>query len=240
MTVGTSGALRMVAPQPAGTTGTVAESLWTYRLDDQRAVIGAAISNGGKVVDWISELTGAPFDGPAMERAAAMDPDAHGLTLLPFLAGERAPIWSDWATGAVVGVKLATTSADLLRAGMESVSYRLALLYADLSTQADSDHLILANGGAILRSEPWLQMLADVFQHPIVALPPDEESSARGAALMALEYAGLIDSLADAADPVTYSRIIEPNPKHGEIYQAAMARQQRLLDLLYLDDKPLV
>jgi gluconokinase len=90
MTVGTSGALRMVAPQP-GTTGTVAESLWTYRLDDQRAVIGAAISNGGKVVDWISELTGAPFDGPAMERAAAMDPDAHGLTLLPFLAGGRWP-----------------------------------------------------------------------------------------------------------------------------------------------------
>ena len=201
-------------------------------------MIGAAISNGGKVVDWISDLTLSTFDGPAMELATTMEPDSHGLTMLPFLAGERAPIWSDWATGAVVGVKLATTAADLLRAGMESVSYRLALLYADLQTQADPDHQILANGGAILRSEPWLQMLADVFQHPVVALPPEEESTARGAALMALEYAGLIDSLADAADPVSYGRIIEPNPKHAVLYRTAMARQSRLLDLLYQEGKP--
>jgi gluconokinase len=238
LTVGTSGALRMVAPRPPGTELATPKSLWTYRLDDQGAVVGAAISNGGKVVDWISDLTHAPLDGTEMARAATMKPDAHGLTLLPFLAGERAPIWSDWVTGTVAGLKLATTPADLLRAGMESVSYRLARLYADLSTTAAQDHQILANGGAILASEAWLQMLADVFQHPIVALPPEEESSARGAALLALLYAGLIDSLEVTDDPVTYGRTIDPNPENAAIYQAAMARQQRLYDLLYENGKP--
>ena len=72
-------------------------------------MIGGAISNGGKVIDWFGQLTGSAFDSDAFSEAEAMEPDAHGLTILPFLAGERAPIWSDWATGAVAGLNLATT-----------------------------------------------------------------------------------------------------------------------------------
>ncbi len=190
------------------------------------------------MIDWFGDLTGSAFDSEAFRCAEKLEPDSHGLTVLPFLAGERAPIWSDWATGAVSGLKLATTAADLIRAGMESVSYRLGMIYADLATQAEPDHQILANGGAILRSAVWLQMVADVFQHPVVALPPDEESTARGAALMALEYAGLIESLLDADDPAGYGRTIEPDPTRAEIYRAAMDRQNRLLDLLYENGKP--
>ena len=83
-------------------------------------------------------------------------------------------------------------------------------------------------------------MLADVFQHPVVALPPEEESSARGAALLALTYAGLIDSLEAADDPITYGRIVDPNPANATTYQAAMARQHRLYDLLYQDGRSLL
>jgi gluconokinase len=238
MTVGTSGALRMVRPLPAGASPDVPESLWTYRLDDTRAVIGGAISNGGKVIDWFGQLTGSAFDSDAFSQAEAMEPDAHGLTILPFLAGERAPIWSDWATGSVAGLNLATDAADLIRASMEAISYRLGLLYSDLATQADPDHQILANGGAILRSEAWMQILADVFQHPVTALPPEEESTARGAALLALQYTGAINSLTDADDPAGYGRTIAPNPSRGAIYREAMDRQSRMLDLLYANGKP--
>jgi gluconokinase len=238
LTVGTSGALRMVRPLPAGTTPDEPESLWTYRLDDQRAVIGGAISNGGKVIDWFGELTGSAFDSAAFQQAEVMAPDGHGLTILPFLAGERAPIWSDWATGSVVGLRLATNAADLIRASMEAISYRLGLLYADLATQAEPDHQILANGGAILRSEAWMQIIADVFQHPVVALPPEEESTARGAALLALQYTGSINSLTDADDPAGYGRTIDPDLNRGAIYREAMDRQDRLQDLLYAHGKP--
>lgn len=237
LTVGTSGAVRMVRKLPKGSASGAPDSLWTYRLDEERAVIGAAISNGGVVPDRIAELTGIALDGPVAAEAAQLQPDAHGLTMLPFMAGERAPLWNDWVTAAVVGWRLATTPADLMRAGIEAVSYRLALLYDDLAEEADAEHEIVANGGAILRNPAWLQMLADVMRHPIVALTPDEEASARGAALMALEYTGVIDSLADADDPAASGNLVEPNLSRGDIYRAAMDRQNCLIDLLYEDGR---
>jgi gluconokinase len=243
LTVGTSGALRMVRSRLAGTANSAPDSLWTYRLDEDRVVVGAAISNGGIVPDRIAELTGVALDGAAAAEATHLEPDAHGLTILPFLAGERAPLWNDWVTAAIVGMRLATTPAELLRAGIESVSYRLALLYDDLAGEADADHEIVANGGAILRNPAWLQMLADVMRHPIIALSPEDEASARGAALLALEYVGIITSLNDADDPAASGRVIEPDATRGDIYRFAMDRQNRLLDLLYengrsrLDDR---
>lgn len=237
LTIGTSGAVRMVRKLPKGRPSAAPKSLWTYRLDEDRAVIGAAISNGGVVPDRIAELTGVALDGPVAAEAARLQPDSHGLTLLPFMAGERAPLWNDWVTAAVVGWRLATSPADLLRAGIEAVSYRLALLYDDLAGQADAEHEIVANGGAILRNPAWLQILADVLRHPILALSPDEEASARGGALLALQYAGVIDSLADADDPAASGQLVRPDPTRGDIYRAAMARQNRLLDLLYQDGR---
>lgn len=240
LTVGTSGAVRLVRHLPKGNASSAPASLWTYRLDETRAVIGAAISNGGIVPDRLADLTGLTFDGPEIAEASRLAPDSHGLTMLPFMAGERAPLWNDWVTAAVVGWRVATTSADLMRAGMEAVSYRLALLYDDLAGEADAEHEIVANGGAILRNPAWLQMLADVLRHRVIALSPEDEASARGAALMALECAGGIGSLADADDPAKSGRVIEPNSARGDIYRAAMDRQNRLLALLYEDGRSLL
>lgn len=239
LTVGTSGAVRMV--KPFAEVGETPGDLWTYRVDAGRAVVGAAISNGGKVPEWLAEFTGGEIGDAEWDMAAQQPVDGHGLTMLPFLAGERAPIWNDWATGAVVGMRLATTRADLIQAGMEAVTWRLALLYRALAGQADAPHEIVANGGAILRSDAWLQLLADAFEHPIIALPPDEEASARGAALLALQAAGVIGSLEEAADPAADGRVIEPDPARYAACEAAMERQERLRAALYgADGKPVV
>jgi gluconokinase len=219
--------------QPVARIGETPGDLWTYRVDAERAVVGAAISNGGKVVEWLSELTGGEIGDADWEAAAEQEIDQHGLTVLPFLAGERAPIWNDWATGAVVGLRLATSKADVIQAGMEAVTWRLALLYRALAGQAEAPHEIVANGGAILRSETWLQLLADAFEHPIIALPPDEEASARGAALLALQAVGLIGSLDEAADPAADGRVIAPNPERHAACRAAIDRQERLRAALY-------
>ena len=231
LTVGTSGAVRMVEPMRRISEAT--DNLWTYRIDAERAVLGAAISNGGKVVEWLSERTGGAIGDTDWDTAAALPIDAHGLTVLPFLAGERAPIWNDWVTGAIVGLRLATTPPEIIRAGMESVTWRLALLYQALGGHAEDPHEIVANGGAILRSPAWLQLLADAPQHQIIALPADEEASARGAALLALQAAGMIDSLDDADDPARDGQRITPNPAHADACKRAIARQQTLFAALY-------
>lgn len=132
LTIGTSAAVRVVVPHAPDDPLTVPADLWAYRLDDRHVVLGAALSNGGNVVEWLWRVTGVQAEDAAMIAAEALPPASHGLTILPFLSGERSPIWSDSATGVVAGLTLHTRPEHLLRAGMEAVTYRLALLYDSL------------------------------------------------------------------------------------------------------------
>ena len=57
-----------------------------------------------------------------------LEPDAHGLTVLPFWAGERSPGWSTEARGAILGLTQRTQPIEILRAAMEAIAYRFALI----------------------------------------------------------------------------------------------------------------
>jgi gluconokinase len=157
------------------------------------------------------------------------------LTVLPFLTGERYPPHVDRAEGIVAGLTLATTPAELLRAGMEAVAYRLARIYERLKPLVASPHTIVANGGALLNSSAWLQIVADVFGHEVIGLSPKEEASARGAALLALEASGVLPSLAAAPDPVDSPDAdrYQPDSDRHEVYRAALIRGARLERLLF-------
>ena len=232
LTVGTSGALRVVTP---GQTAAPPD-LWVYRLDRERPIVGGAVSNGGNVLAWLGKLLQVDFDGPGLEAAAALPPDAHGLTILPFIAGERAPGWHDRAAGAIVGLTLATKPEHLLRAATEAVAYRLALIYDDVRPLAAKTHRVVANGGAILRSPAWLQILADVLGHDLTALPPDDEATARGAALCALHATGLIPTLDAVPDPATDDSTYRPDPVRHATYRAGLERQLELERTLHGSD----
>ena len=233
LSLGTSGAMRIVIERGIGAPIIVPEGLWAYRLDHERIVLGAAISNGGKVLAWLTDLLDCELDGAEMARAAELDPDSHGLTILPFLAGERSPIWNDRATAVVAGLDLSTGRAELLRAGMESVGLRFARLYQALKPVAAERHEIVAGGAAILNSPAWLQITADCLRHPLAAPPPTEESSARGAAIMALLAAGVIADLRDVSDPADGAVDIEPSTAAADVYARALQRQTALESLLF-------
>ncbi|MGH2530777.1 MAG: gluconokinase [Thermomicrobiales bacterium] len=232
LTIGTSAAMRIVVPHAPGEPLTIPPDLWAYRLDDRYVVLGGALSNGGNVIEWLWRLTGVEPTGEAMSAAADLPPDAHGLTILPFLSGERSPIWSDAATGVVAGLTLHTGPADLPRAGMEAVAYRLAHLYDSLKPLVAADHEIAANGGAILGSRSWMRIVADTLERPIRPLPADEEASARGVAILALESAGIIPSLDAVPDPAAGCAPIPAEPRHAAAYRAGRRRQTHLESLL--------
>lgn len=233
LTMGTSGAMRLVLSAPPGATWSFNPRLWAYRLDSERAILGGALSNGGNLLAWLSGLLGTAVDGRRMDAAAALEPDAHGLTVLPFVAGERSPAWYDVADGVVAGLTLSTRPEHLLRAAMESVAYRFAALYRNLLPLAAPDHSVVANGGAILQSPLWQQIVADALGHPLLALPPDDEASARGAALMALASVGAISAPDAVPDPAVGAREILPDPhRHGR-YAAAAERQRVLEERLF-------
>jgi len=228
LTLGTSGAVRLVLPAPPGSEWEASPRLWAYRLDRERAVLGGAVSNGGNLMAWLWSLLGTEPDGAAMAAAADLAADGHGLTLLPFVAGERSPAWHDRASGVVAGLSLATRPEHLLRAGLEAVAFRLAAIYRDLAPLADPDHEVVANGGAILQSPLWLQIMADALGRPVVALPPDDEASARGVAVVALFAADVIPRLDAIPDPAAAGLVYEPDPTRHDRYRAAMDRQTRL------------
>jgi len=233
LTMGTSGAMRLVLPTTEQLPLEVPPDLWAYRLDTNRAVLGGALSNGGNLLRWMRELLAVPVDGSQMEAAAALSPDDHGLTVLPFIAGERSPGWHDHATGLVAGLTTSTRSEHLLRATMEAIAYRFARINDALAPLVSTHHEIVANGGAILGSGPWQQIIADVLEHDLLVLPPDDEASARGAALTTLVALGTAPNLAALPDPAAGATLIHANPTARLAYRAARDRQQRLEALLY-------
>ncbi len=224
--VGTSGAMRVLRsgeplPVPAG--------LWRYRWDCRRYLLGGALSNGGNLFSWLTETLRVP-EGEALETVLAeAAPDAHGLTVLPFLAGERCPGWRGDARAAIVGLSWHTSPMDILRAGLEAVAYRFALIHERLDAAAAPEHQIVASGGALLASPAWTQLLADVLGRSVAA-SEESEASSRGAALLALQGLGLIPE--PAALPGRTGRVFVPNPEHHERYRTGRARQAQLYETL--------
>src|SRR5690349_2258288 len=123
--------MRVVQPEVAE----VPAGLWCYRVDKRRALLGGATSEGGNVYAWMQDTL--RLDKPeATEQALAdLAPDAHGLTMLPFLAGERSPGWAGDVRATITGLGLHTTPLEILRASLESVAYRFALIMERLEAR---------------------------------------------------------------------------------------------------------
>jgi gluconokinase len=220
LTIGTSAALRVLFRQdaplpPAG--------LWRYLLDGRRALIGGALSNGGNLYAWMRETLRLGPEADVEAWLAQAEPGAHGLTVLPFLAGERNPDFPLNATGAIAGLRAATTPREILQAGLEAVAFRLAAIAGRLRVAQPGLRGFLASGG-LLRSPAWLRMVTDVLGLP-VTLSAVQEASARGAALMALEGIGRLPSALDA--DLEPGRTLTPHPRRQEAYARARERHER-------------
>lgn len=221
--IGTSGAMRVLftGDPPAA----LSSDLFCYRADRGRVVIGGALSDGGGLYRWMKETLLLNYDDSDLEHAlAAMAPDAHGLTVLPFWSGERATGWSSSAQGSVVGLTARTKPIDIVRAGMEAVCYRFALLAKALDRVAPKA-TIVATGNALLSSPAWAQMVADVLGRRI-EISTISEASSRGAALLALEAVGKIDSI-ETVD-AEFANTLEPDMTRHARHAQAIERQQKL------------
>jgi gluconokinase len=224
--VGTSGAMRVCLPAEAVT---IPDGLWCYRVDGRRLLLGGSLANGGSLYAW---LTGALALPPLEQVEAAlqtMEPDAHGLTMLPFLAGERSLGWVAGARAAVAGLSLSTRPIDIVRAGLETVAYRFAMIHERLRDACPGLREVVGTGAALLASPAWSRIMADALG---VALIPsaEAEGSSRGAAVLASEALGLIPSL-DAAPAGTQPPIPADPTRHAR-YRAGLDRHRQLYDLL--------
>ena len=227
--IGTSGALRVAWPAEQTE---IPWGAWCYRVDGRRFVMGGALTNGGNLYAWLRETLQLPSIAETERLVANMEPDAHGLTVLPFLAGERAPGYASNARAAILGMTLATRPIDVVRAGLEAVALRFALLHGIVSSVVPEAREVVATGGALLSSPAWCQMIADALGQPVTA-SDEREASSRGAALLALEQLGAIENVETA--PTSLGRTYGPNPAAHERYRAAQERHRHYYRLLVED-----
>lgn len=227
ITLGTTGAVRVVIPGPLAR---IPDGLWCYRVDKDRLLPGGALTEGGNLHDWLHGCMNLDLPAETEKAIAAMAPDRHGLTVLPFVAGERSLGWRGRATATLHGMRLATTPLDILRAGMESVALRLGLVFERLVTllpeSARDTVPIVAGGGALSASPAWTRILTDVLGRRVERCSL-AGTSTRGVARLALEQLGT-DCDASAATPT--GTVFAPDPQAHAIYRAARERQACLYD----------
>ena len=216
--VGTSGAMRAVVE--AGQID-IPDGLFCYRVDRKRFVLGGALSNGGEVFAWMKKTLQLPGgDNEGIEKElAALPPVQHGLTILPFFAGERSRLgWRADARAAIIGLGANTSPIEILQAALEvQWRWRFCNVYgADAVSRSASPRRWLKPVAALLHPRVWSQMMADALAHPIVQCV-EPEATSRGAALLALERIGAIGSIHDRAG------------KPGETIQANAANRQLVM-----------
>jgi gluconokinase len=227
--IGTSGALRQLWTTES--VPVVPFALWRYCLDRRRVVVGGALSNGGNFVDWMRTVFGLDGSTPAARvdsAIARVPPDAHGLTVLPFLAGERSPDYPPDAFATIAGLRLTTTREEILRAGLEAVGYRFLEVMRDLAEAAPITRLV-ATGTALTASRVWPQILADALGCPL-AVPRESELTSRGAAMVGFEQLGIPVRQPEPS----IAHVFHPDARAHATYRAAAERQQRLLRALVL------
>ena len=220
LTIGTSGAIRMTTTTPETDPQ---ERIFNYVLADGYYVCGGATNNGGNVLQWYSEqvLGRRGADAAEVERlvaeAAMVAAGCEGLVFLPYLLGERAPVWDAHAKGVFFGVRSIHDQRYFLRAILEGVSYSLRQIGASLEETIGPIERIYASGG-FSRSPIWLQLMADIFQKKVV-VTGSADASAVGAAQLGFYALGILPGLDAAALLVKVESVYEPDAGRAAVYE---------------------
>ncbi len=207
-------------------------------------VVGAQVASGGSL-RWFRDQLGEeevreaarlgidPFE--LLSRAAeSSPPGANRLVFLPYMYGERSPIWDTDARGVLFGLSLATRKADIVRAIMEGAAYGLRH-NVEAAQAGGFDPVTLACVGGGARSAIWNQIKADVLQRPI-SLPTAAAGAAMGDAIVAAAGAGIYASVEEAvAHMVTQGASYEPRPELAALYEELYGVFRSLYPALRLD-----
>lgn len=155
-------------------------------------------------------------------QAAEVPPGAHGLIFIPYMAGERTPLWNSQARGVLFGLSYKTTRADMLRAVMEGCAFAVYdnVQIAHERGVAVSEYL--GSGGAT-RSAVWCQIKADIYNRPfVVARRADGGEGGHGLGLYALaaQALGLCEGAGECVDRLLSQRqVFEPSPQRHALYR---------------------
>ncbi|HRO46653.1 gluconokinase [Agriterribacter sp.] len=231
LTIGTSGAVRTTIPAPALNKE---PTLFCYPLLEDVFIKGGAVNNGGNVLSWFAgnfmnqKLSSESDYALLVDQAHTVDAGANGLLFLPYLQGERAPIWDAAARGVFFGMNNLHCQPHFVRATLEGINYALYDVFCELTKDHDPVKTIYASGGFV-QSAPWVQMVSDIFNKEVV-ISNQADASATGAALLGWYATGASKSFIPLSSSLNKGKTFYPNKEKHTTYM----RQFAIFRSLYL------
>ncbi|MEZ0483376.1 gluconokinase [Fibrella aquatica] len=255
ITIGTSGAVRRTSVRPIRDAQSRLFSYPLYKHEEQPItaqpagqqineepasdlsdwyVVGGPTNNGANVLEWLSEKLTQQDIPTLLDKAAAIAPGSDGLLFLPYLQGERAPLWNSDVRGGYRHLDWQHTQAHMARAALEGVMFNLRQIELLLARHTGPTRVIHANGG-FAQSALWVQMMADIFGVP-VRLNASNESGAIGAVLLARMALSLGNgepvSLGDLTRRIAFGQTFEPDPERHKVYVQSFKAFQAAIDTM--------
>jgi xylulokinase len=143
-------------------------------------------------------------------------PGANNILFLPYLLGERSPRWNPDAKGIFLGLKVTTTKEDMYRSVLEGVAFNLKIILDTFNHFNPIDEVIVIGGGA--RSKTWLQILADIWQKPVLVPQFLEEATSMGAAICGGVAIGAFKDFKTVKNFNKITQTMKPRPEYQETY----------------------
>lgn len=198
-------------------------------IDGMPWVFDAPIQTSGAALKWFIETMAAEEREYAEahnlniytylnELALQSEPGAGGLFFFPYLLGERAPIWNEYARGMFIGMGMNMKRSDLIRSVFEGTAYALRHVMETVKEAgAKANVLRICGGGA--KSRTWSQIKASMLKMPVYLLDEKSGDVPVGDALIVGHKVGVFPDLTKAAENIVkVNEIIQPVDKWVEVY----------------------
>ena len=191
-------------------------------LDGNTSSVYGAMQSGGTALSWIKRLLDIPDYAALNAMAAAAEPGCGGLVFLPYLNGERSPVFDHDASGVFMGLSQGTGKGQLVRAVMEGVAFGLRQIREIIGGQTGAVNAVNAIGGG-MSSPVWPGIIAEVTGLTLKRLSVDDaDATSLGIAAAAGTAVGMFESIEAALSDIRAEQTFE-----GSVPGAAYARNYR-------------
>ena len=218
LTIGTSGAVRITSNMPVVNYEAM---IFNYILDKKTFISGGPVNNGGNVMKWLFKAflkIDKASDNDYKELFKSVEnikAGSEGLLFLPYIYGERAPVWDGEASGAFFGIKSFHTNAHFLRATLEGICFALNNILEIIEASTTPIKQLNVSGGFV-HSKTWMHILGDISGKKI-CLAQSEDASSVGAALLGMKAIGIIDDYSLLHK--NKNMVMMPNKKNHQVYE---------------------
>lgn len=188
-----------------------------------------AVNGVGSTLRWIrdtfghmekevAEHTGTDSYDLLTQEASLSPPGSKGLLFLPYISGERTPIWNPYARGVFFGITLGHKRNDFMRSALEGAAFAIRHVIEILETDGGMKINELRMGGAAARNSIWNQIISDVLGKPI-SITGNSQTEVLGAAVLAGVGIGVFTDYPSVLETiVSIKRVFTPEPMAHEAY----------------------